>query len=273
MSELAKRIATAVPAAALLLLATWLGGWIFFGTAALLALLAVRELHHICGKAGRRSDLLFSMLIALWLLSVPHNPHMLVSGLALLALMLTRDLLRGNPAELDRVIVTPFVALYPSAGLLALLLIRGTGPDPAGFALVVSLLLMVWGNDVFAYFGGKTFGRRPMSPRISPNKTWEGFGSGLLGAVTGMLIAWWLLPGLGAFSWHHLLPAAVLVSIFGPVGDLTVSRLKRAAGVKDSSALLPGHGGILDRLDALLLAAPVFWLYLYVALEAGYVSI
>ncbi|MDZ7771360.1 MAG: phosphatidate cytidylyltransferase [Balneolaceae bacterium] len=273
MSELATRIATALPAAALLLFAVWMGGWILFGAAALLALLGVRELHRICSMAGWQGDPVLAALLALWLLSAPINPHMMATGFALMLLLVIRDLMRGRPADLDRLVATPFVAFYPSAGLLALLLIRDTAAGDTGFALVVTLLLMVWGNDVFAYFGGKAFGRRPMAPRISPRKTWEGFGSGLLGAVTGVMLSWWLLPGLDALSWQFLLPAAVLVSLFGPAGDLTVSRLKRAAGVKDSSGLLPGHGGVLDRLDALLLAAPVFWLYLHLALEAGYAAI
>src|SRR5699024_5819212 len=130
------------------------------------------------------------------------------------------------------------------------------------FLLVMTLFLMVWGNDIFAYFGGKYFGKRLLAPAVSPGKTWEGAAFGFLGSIIGLLIAAFAIPYSYFFSWLLLLPAALLVSIFSPIGDLAESKLKRAAGVKDASGILPGHGGLLDRFDGMILAAPVFYLYI-----------
>lgn len=269
MSELSTRIATALPAAALFLLTAWLGGWIFHGVVALICLVVVHELTNICGKAGVNADPVFGGLFALWILSLPVNPWMAETGLLLVLLFPAVQLVRAESLEIGELIATPFAGLYPSAGLLGLILVRESGTPEGGFALVILLLFMVWGNDIFAYFGGKNLGRRLLAPSISPNKTWEGFLSGFLGSVAGYSLGWWLLPGV-PLGWLGLLPAALLVSLAGPLGDLTESRMKRAAGVKDSSSLMPGHGGIMDRFDALLMAAPAFYLYLFALARAGY---
>ncbi len=126
--------------------------------------------------------------------------------------------------------------------------------ERAGWQWVVLLFIVTWANDTFAYFTGRFLGKRPLAPRISPKKTWEGFWGGAAGSVVGALVVKALfLPGLSV-------PAAVLVgaggAVLGPLGDLAESMLKRAAGVKDSSRLVPGHGGLLDRIDAVLFVAP-----------------
>lgn len=132
---------------------------------------------------------------------------------------------------------------------------------------------MVWGNDVFAYFGGKTFGKTPLASSISPNKTWEGFFSGFIGAGVGLALIIFLVPIESPFEAVLFVPLIFLISIFGPIGDLAESKLKRAAGKKDSSTLLPGHGGLFDRFDALLLAAPAMFVYLRILDILGYVSL
>lgn len=269
MTELTTRIATALPAAALFLYLSWLGGWIFHALLAVICLLAVYELSEICREAGLPADGWFGGMIALWILSVAVNPWLLESGLILFLCYPAVRLAADDPVDVRALAATPFVGLYASVGLLCLQLVRDTDPGMGGFAMVVMLLLMVWGNDIFAYFGGKAMGRRLLAPSISPGKTWEGFLWGIAGSIAGYSLVWWLLPAAWGNSWLELLPAALLISLFGPLGDLTQSRLKRAASVKDSSALLPGHGGILDRIDALLLAAPVFYLYHQFILSGG----
>jgi phosphatidate cytidylyltransferase len=120
---------------------------------------------------------------------------------------------------------------------------------------------MIWGNDVFAYFGGKTFGKHKMAPLISPKKTWEGFASGFLGAALVLIVGWFLAADLLSLSLTELLPMILLVSVFGPVGDLFASKIKRFTGSKDSGKLLPGHGGFFDRFDSLLLVSPSVYIY------------
>ena len=124
---------------------------------------------------------------------------------------------------------------------------------------VIVLFSIVWAGDSAAYYGGRALGRHKLAPRISPNKTVEGAIAGLIASViAGILMGRWLLEE----SIATLAIAALLSAVAGQIGDLAESALKRSAGVKDSSAILPGHGGILDRLDSLLFAAPVFF-YLF----------
>lgn len=128
-----------------------------------------------------------------------------------------------------------------------------------GPALVLFVLVLVWAADVGAYFAGRRFGRLKLAPHVSPNKTWEGLiggvAGGLLVAVVG---AWWFEFALAPFVF--LCGAVVLISI---VGDLTESMFKRHAGLKDSGSVLPGHGGVLDRIDSLTAAVPLFLIGLH----------
>jgi phosphatidate cytidylyltransferase len=150
----------------------------------------------------------------------------------------------------------------------------------SGAFLLMYLLLVVWAGDVFAYFVGKSVGRHLMSPRVSPKKTWEGTTASLLASViVGLLLYSYALPissallnahlierrdGLFALQKAPMFPVFLLsamINVAAQLGDLVESLIKRGAGVKDSGAILPGHGGMLDRIDALLFAAPVLWYY------------
>lgn len=129
---------------------------------------------------------------------------------------------------------------------------------PGGYWLTIMLIVTVWIMDTAAYFFGKNFGRRQLSV-ISPKKTWEGAAAGFISAI---LTAWGLskLSG-GAFSPAFAAGAGVLIGIFGQVSDIAESMLKRAVGAKDSSSILPGHGGIMDRFDSYIFLAPVIYYY------------
>ena len=113
--------------------------------------------------------------------------------------------------------------------------------------------------DAFAYLFGKTIGKHKFAPRISPNKTWEGFFGALFGSLAGvMIVKAWLLPHL---NYYFALLLAILIWLIAPLGDLFESFLKRSAGVKDSGSVIPGHGGILDRLDALFFVGPLVYIF------------
>ncbi len=119
------------------------------------------------------------------------------------------------------------------------------------------VFILIWSSDSFAYFSGRMFGKHKMAPTISPKKTWEGFAGGvILTLILGFFIEKYY-PGLRG-NWMVI---GLLVSIFAPVGDLVESQLKRTFGVKDSGNIIPGHGGILDRLDSFIICAPVVYLY------------
>jgi len=272
VSELAKRILFAVPAALIFLFVTWIGGWYFAGLIILIALLIQRELSVISEKAGFKVDEYFPYTIGLWILLMPHLRYPLAIGLVIFLLFIAIQVFKTGDRALPELISTFFCGIYAPLGLVTLLMIRELGNPETGFILTISLLLMIWGNDVFAYFGGKTFGKHLFAPTISPKKTWEGFFSGIIGALVGLSLAMFAVPMDFPTSFWVMAPAALLISIFGPIGDLTESRFKRAANVKDASDILPGHGGLFDRFDALILAAPTFYLYLFVLKLLGYVS-
>jgi phosphatidate cytidylyltransferase len=131
--------------------------------------------------------------------------------------------------------------------------------------LLLALFIILWGNDVGAYVFGMLFGQKgkhKLFPSISPKKSWEGFAGGLLIALlTGYVLH---LAHLLSFGWTHSLVISLLIAVFGVFGDLIESMLKRSAGVKDSGKIMPGHGGLLDRFDAALLAFPVACIYIAV---------
>jgi phosphatidate cytidylyltransferase len=144
--------------------------------------------------------------------------------------------------------------LYISLGVSSLYFLR----EKAGFAAVLLVLIATWSNDTFAYFAGKTFGKHKLAPKISPGKTWEGFFGGALGSICMPLI---LSNFLTPLTTTQILGVAVPCVLLAPAGDLIESWIKRRHGVKDSGTLLPGHGGVLDRIDALLLTGP--WALIY----------
>jgi phosphatidate cytidylyltransferase len=171
-----------------------------------------------------------------------------------LALALSRLQPRPAPAGVDRVLL-PFGLLVLAAPWLAL--IRLHGDFAGGPYLVLGLMLMIAVADSAAFFVGRRFGRRKLAPRLSPGKTWAGFFGALAAAGLGLLFAG-LVLGLGAAATAALTLLGVVTVAVSVVGDLFESWLKRRQGVKDSGALLPGHGGVLDRIDSMTAAAPVF---------------
>jgi phosphatidate cytidylyltransferase len=190
-----------------------------------------------------------------------------ILGILSLLLLLYCTFLSPIQRVLPNAASSVFGLLYTGFTLISLPALRQQSNGPS---LVVFLLCVVWAGDIAAMYVGRAWGRHKLAPSISPNKSWEGSVASVLGSVVvagGLL---WLADALGAhfntavlsFSddpiWYWLLLAAFL-NVVAQVGDLAESALKRSAGVKDSGTILPGHGGVLDRIDALLLAAPALW--------------
>jgi phosphatidate cytidylyltransferase len=120
---------------------------------------------------------------------------------------------------------------------------------------------MIWVSDTFAFFGGKTFGRHKLAERISPKKTWEGSIIGFaFTIITGIVIWKFFIPDIGLVN---IIAIGIIVGVFSQLGDLFESYLKRSVQVKDSSHIIPGHGGFLDRFDSVLFAVPALYIYLY----------
>lgn len=161
-----------------------------------------------------------------------------------------------NLAVLQYGLMTTVYAL----GYLGLLAIIPDSYNPVGgkIGLLFFILVFTVSNDFIQMFSGKTFGKHKIIPKVSPNKTWEGFIGGVIGStVLAVVMGTFLTP----FNLHQLIFLGVALSIGGFFGDVTMSAIKRDLGVKDTSSLIPGHGGILDRLDSLLFTAPLFFHY------------
>jgi len=263
LSELAKRVLVGVPAAALFIWLIWLGGPAFQIAILAILLLTVWEVHRMMQQTGFSDFFPISLIFVLLVWNPDFIPQWLNLSIAGAAALLTVIAVISKHSETSiRWLTTLFTGVYPALGFVMLINIRELGAPIEGFWLTMTLMLMIWGNDVFAYFGGKSFGKHKLAPKISPKKTWEGFGFGFFGAAVGFLIAFYASESypleLGA-----LVPAVLIVSIAGPLGDISASRIKRIAGVKDSSSILPGHGGFFDRFDSMILSAPFVFFYFY----------
>ncbi|MCH8156409.1 MAG: phosphatidate cytidylyltransferase [Nitrospinae bacterium] len=178
----------------------------------------------------------------------------LVTGVALFAVWFIKE--SNVRIAIDQIAYSLFGILYVAGLGGYILLIR---EFENGGRFLFFLFLIVWLGDIAAYYWGKNFGKKPLAPKISPQKTVEGAVAGLVGSVfAGVVAKIWFLDQISVV---HCLLAALVCGIIGQFGDLAESLLKRHAGVKDSSDFIPGHGGVLDRIDSLLFAGPAFYCY------------
>jgi len=264
-----KRVLTALVLIPLVLVLVFLGPrWLVIVATAVLAGLAAWEYLGLTEKGGAKPQRI-AVLVAITLLYVGSSEYPELTAAIVGALSLGLLVYCAFRSPVERVIadaaVSVFCVVYVGLTLLALPVLREEANGPS---LLTFLFCVVWAGDIVALYVGRAWGRHKLAPRLSPNKTWEG----ALGSVAGSLLAAGGLLALAGWftqwnsaklsypeeAWYWLL-LAVIVNIAAQLGDLAESALKRSVGVKDSGTLLPGHGGVLDRIDALLLAAPVLW--------------
>ncbi|MBS1537850.1 MAG: phosphatidate cytidylyltransferase [Bacteroidetes bacterium] len=176
------------------------------------------------------------------------------------------EMFRGKPNAFLNITVTIGGVMYVAGFLLCLLGIR-TLPSILGVQnlhggyFILCMFIAIWLCDTTAYFVGKSIGRHKLFERVSPNKTWEGAIAGAVAAVGGFIgVSAWLLPELPMV---HSATLGIIVGTIGQAGDLAESLLKRDAGVKDSSNILAGHGGVLDRFDSILMTSPIVYIYIF----------
>lgn len=243
----------------------FLEGWQFALFIGAVVALAGWEWAQLAGFKGQPLRVAYGVVVAVLLYGLYLLPQ-LVPWVLLLALVwwLVATLLvvsypgskRYLHAPLSKPLIGLLILLPAWQGLMLL------KQWPLGNTLIIAVMVLVWGADIGAYFAGRAFGKRKLAPQVSPGKSWEGVFGGLL---TCLLIA--LVVGLyrhwSASQILLGLAATALLVFVSVVGDLTESLFKREAGIKDSSNLLPGHGGILDRIDSLTAAIPVFALLLW----------
>jgi phosphatidate cytidylyltransferase len=267
-----KRVLTALILIPIALVLVFLGPrwqWLFTLAVAAVAAMAAWEFLGLAEKVGANPPRIAVLVAVLALFAGNYEwPDQTAAILGVLSLGLLVYCTFSRPVEqvIADVSSSIFGLLYIGFTLISLPVLREQTNGPS---LVAFLLCVVWAGDIAALYIGRRWGRHKLAPTISPNKSWEG----ALGSVAGGLLVTGFLLGL-----EHLLKArfdsawlsypediwywlrlSVVVNVAAQVGDLVESALKRSAGVKDSGTLLPGHGGVLDRIDALLLAAPVLW--------------
>jgi phosphatidate cytidylyltransferase len=265
-----RRVLTALVLAPLVLALVFVGPkWLLAVAVAMVAVLAGWEflgLAERCGAKPPRIAVAASLAVLFAVnFEAPDQTLILYSGLGLILVAYCTFRSPVGRVLMDAT-ASIFALSYTGLTLLAIPTLRDQSNGPT---LVVYLLLNVWAGDITALYVGRTWGERKLAPTISPNKTWAGAIGSIIGSLAVTFGLFGLAAGLAQWNfvrlsfadevWWYWLLMAVVVNIAGQVGDLVESALKRSAGVKDSGSLLPGHGGVLDRIDALLLAAPVLW--------------
>ena len=264
MSNALKRILTAVVGAPLVLGLAYLGKGYFGVLVLALCLLAQWEVYGLAKAGGAQPFVAGGLAVgAVVALRGFWSPAVPLALLGLLALLAYSPFARSE-RPLQSLGATVLGVLYPTvllSFLTDLRLARGGGVgDREAFYLTLSVFLLIWATDTLAYYTGRAIGKHKLAPLISPKKTWEGSVGGTVGAVLAAVALKFTL--LGFLAWPHIIALALICGVVSQVGDLAESRLKRSVGVKDSGTFLPGHGGLLDRFDAMILSVPLVYLYL-----------
>ena len=265
-----KRVITALILAPLVLVLVFLGPmWLLTMVVAIVAMLAAWEFLGLTEHRGAKAPRVLTLgTIGLLFAGNYQWPDETITIFGFFCIVLLAYCTFRSP--IDRAMAdaasSVFALFYLGLTLLPIPMLREQSNGPS---LLAFLFLTVWAGDTVAMYAGRSFGKSKLAPNLSPNKTWAGAIGSVMGsvAVAGILLA--LSSYLAQWNsvklsyadevWWYWLILAVIVNIAAQVGDLAESALKRSAGVKDSGTLLPGHGGILDRIDALLIAAPVLW--------------
>lgn len=265
MTGLKTRIVSSVIAMALILLMLYLKGIVFIGGLCLVALIAVHELNSAFTSKGHKPNLILSEAMVIIIIAITvfgsrlvveskFNFSMLILGLSTLFFFILLFLFLLNHRDPIDIMISFFAAIYVGIPIAMILIVMN---EP----LNLLILIIPIANDSFAYFTGMAIGRHKMAPKISPKKTWEGAIGAVLGTVAALVVAKFLIyPQLS-------LPLAILIAIIGSLmaqmGDLTASVLKRYCNVKDFGTIMPGHGGIIDRLDSIIFVVPVVFLVFF----------
>lgn len=222
--------------------------------------IALLELYRLSFQS-RLNYLLVGIGLAVFILTVAHShlsvplPELLLGGA--FALVLTVLVVGTSSAyRWKDPLLALFGVLYVGIPLSTVVSVRSL---PSGAFLALFLAVVTWASDSGAYYAGTLWGKHPLMPSISPKKSYEGLLGGLIGAIAAALLA--QLWFASVLSWTDAVALGILLTLTGLVGDLFESAIKRRAGVKDSGGILPGHGGMLDRIDSLLFTAPTFYYY------------
>ncbi|MFH2033343.1 MAG: phosphatidate cytidylyltransferase [Candidatus Margulisiibacteriota bacterium] len=242
---------------------TYLGGLAFLALVLALALFSVNEFYSMMMRRGYKpaywvgnAITIFFIVFAYYSLKLNWEPaHSAILTLAATAALFSGIFLKRKKDTIMDVMVTLFGMVYIGWFFSYFLFLRNLTDHGA---YLFFLMFSIWAMDIMAYLFGKAFGRHKLAPSISPKKTWEGAIAGFLTC----LIAASIFSGMASIPMVDALILGVLIGIVAQFSDLVESLIKRDAGVKDSSALLPGHGGVLDRMDSFILTVPIMYYYI-----------
>lgn len=266
MKELLTRTIWGLLFALVLTLAIIAGPYTFGLLFLAISIFALREFYALCREAGYTPQVYPGLFVGAMIFilsffiaqeSIPWHAYVYV--LPILYALPVFELFRKKDNTIANLSLTIFGIIYVSLPFSLLNFMGFHGIEGAysyHYELIISLFLFVWASDTGGYLFGVKFGRHRLFERISPKKSWEGLLGGL---ITSIFMAWILSKAFPEYRFLLLCEMAVLTTIIGTLGDLVESMIKRTIGVKDSGKFLPGHGGLLDRFDSILLAAPVIY--------------
>lgn len=268
MNNLVKRIITAVLCLILIIGCLLLGEYTYFVISFAINLIALYEFYKIIPvntKAPNKylgiatGSILFILSFIISSGSFDEKLYLIMIPLLLAVFIFELFRKRENPAANIGITILGIVYVSLPLSILNYLVFPAGGTSEYTYRILLAYLILIWTNDTAAYFSGITAGKHLLFKRISPKKTWEGFIGGLLFTF---IVAWAVSGLFDDLDRTDMLVFAGIVSLIGVAGDLTESMFKRSINVKDTGSLLPGHGGILDRVDSILMTSPLIFIYL-----------
>ncbi len=249
--------------------------WAFVCLCSLLAFLATREFLLMTKPDGSKMHLWVDVcsitilvgLLSMILMKLMETPSIVLSVIVIFLYLIFRPIMqlynaKENPVKSLAYSLMPLI--YIMLPMVAMMAVYMYSPE-----ILLLLFVMIWMNDTGAFLVGCTMGKHRLFERISPKKSWEGFWGGVIFSIISGIAYFYMIPQAMGLSLSFFIILGIVVSIFATFGDLVESMLKRSLGVKDSGNLIPGHGGILDRIDSLLFVLPasVFYILIYIILS------
>lgn len=238
----------------------------FFGLFLVVEILALREFYIIAKKNNTFPQfyygsvvgaLIFIFAFAGYFFDIGNNLSLLL--IPVVSFIFIFELYRNQKNPIFNIATTLFGLVYVSLPLMLLNQIVYLEGEFNG-KILLGIFILIWSSDTGGYIFGVTFGKHRLFERISPKKSWEGFFGSI---ILSQIVAFLLMRYFGSLEYLHWAVLAGVIAVFGTLGDLVESMIKRSVGIKDSSNILPGHGGILDRFDSLLFTIPIIFTYLY----------
>ena len=262
MKEVIVRLLSGVIYISIILLSLFMSSEWYIGLLFILAIITLNEFLKLIKLKGTIAYIILAVLFYFLAYKEINSVLILLPATILINLFLIRDIMIFNKISLLKSKRYLYIIFYIISGFVFLALIPFTNKDFEP-QIILGIFILAWTNDTFAYLVGKSFGKRKLMEKISPKKTIEGFFGGMVGALFASFI-FFKFTSISEYNLIFWLFLALLVSVLGTIGDLIQSKFKRLAGVKDSGNIMPGHGGVYDRLDSIIFASPFIYLFIII---------